>query len=62
MTFHRRLGDIPDVRAGAPSSVTGVTGNEGNGVVIATSGLTKHFGAVEALTELSITVGEGVCQ
>ena len=28
--------------------------------VIATAGLTKHYGAVHALTDLTVEVGEGV--
>ena len=41
--------------------MTGVTGEQhGLGPVIATAGLTKHYGAVHALTDLTVEVGAGV--
>src|ERR671910_143939 len=48
-------------RSDGAASVTGVTGEQhGPGPVITTAGLTKHYGAVHALTDLTVDVGSGV--
>ena len=45
----------------APASVAVVTGElMAHPPVISTAGLTKHYGTVHALTDLTVDVGEGV--
>ncbi len=47
--------------ASTPASVAVVTGElMGQPPVISTAGLTKHYGTVHALTDLTVDVGEGV--
>ena len=47
-------------RAASVTDVTDCGEQHGPGAVITTAGLTKHYGAVHALTDLTVEVGSGV--